>query len=50
MPSGVMGMWRQGFHTADNPGEARGGETAVTSIRAEVLVCVKRSKGESVNA
>lgn len=43
-----MGVWRQGFHTVDN---LRGKEkTTVTSMRAEVMVCVKKSKGKLVNA
>lgn len=46
----VMGVWSQGFHTLDNLREARKRETTVTSVRAEVLVCVKKSKSESVNA
>lgn len=40
----VMGVWRREFHTLDNLGEARKRETTVTSIRAEVLVCVKKKQ------
>lgn len=46
----VMGVWRREFHTLDNLGEARKRETTATSIRAEVLVCVKKSKGKLVTA
>lgn len=46
----VMGVWRQGFHTLDNLREAMKRETTMTSMRAEVLVCVGKSKGKLVNA
>lgn len=46
----VTGVWRQGFHTLDNLREARKRETTLTSMRAEVLVCVKKSKGKLANA
>lgn len=46
----IMGVWRQEFHTLDNLREARKKETTMTSVRAEVLVCVKKSTGKLVNA
>lgn len=44
----VMGVWRQ--RAVNNLREARKRETTVTSTRAEVLVCVKKSEGKLVNA
>lgn len=35
----VMGVWRREFHTLEKKRE-----TTVTSIRAEVLVCVKKKQ------
>lgn len=47
-PSWECGV--QGFHTLDNLREARKRETTMTSVRAEVFVCVEKSKGKLVNA
>lgn len=46
----VMGAWRPEFHTEDNLRKTKKMETTVTSVRAEVMVCVKKSKGRLVDA